>query len=192
MRTIGILLAAGQSLRFGPRDKLLADAGGRPLVTHAAAAMTGAGLDGLIAVVSSERVAMLLPGFAIARIEPGAPQSAALHAGLAAARRRQAERIVVALGDMPSVTAALYRDLIALADGEGRAAMTDGARTTPPVVFTKRDFASLAALDGDRGAGVLIRNWPASALLQVDPGTLDAIDTADALAAFNSAHQRQP
>lgn len=189
VRTFGILLAAGQSTRFGAADKLLADACGRPLVAHAAAALAGAGLDGLIGVVSNQKVAALLPGFTIARIDAGAPQSAALHAGLAAARAAQAERVVVALSDMPGIAPAIHAQLLARADAQGRAAVTDGKRITPPAVFSRRDFAALAALQGDRGAGVLIRRFPETALVRVAPEVLEDIDTPEALAAFASAHK---
>ena len=63
MRTVGILLAAGQSRRFGPTDKLMAPLHGRPLVTYAAATLRAVAPDVLIAVTSSEIVAAELDGF---------------------------------------------------------------------------------------------------------------------------------
>ncbi|RMD92487.1 MAG: nucleotidyltransferase family protein, partial [Alphaproteobacteria bacterium] len=83
MRTVGILLAAGASRRFGDADKLLAEARGRPLVSHAARALADV-LPERVAVVSSAEVGAVLAGFRLVRIPPGSAQSRALHAGLAA------------------------------------------------------------------------------------------------------------
>src|SRR5690606_18755490 len=65
-RVAAVLLAAGQSTRFGAADKLHADLGGRPLVTHVAATLRQLGFGALIAVCGPT-TAPMLDGFDIVR-----------------------------------------------------------------------------------------------------------------------------
>ncbi len=57
---VGLLMAAGQSRRFGSADKLLAVYQGRQLVSHAAAAISAI-VDRLIAVTTNAEVVAALP-----------------------------------------------------------------------------------------------------------------------------------
>ena len=66
--TVGILLAAGHSRRFGATNKLLTTFRDKPLILHAADTMKGAGLDHCIAVVSNEKVAEELSDFLLVKI----------------------------------------------------------------------------------------------------------------------------
>ena len=54
-----LLLAAGQSRRFGPQDKLLAPLAGRPVVAHALDALALPEADFRLAVVSTDQVATI-------------------------------------------------------------------------------------------------------------------------------------
>ena len=67
----GLLLAAGASRRFGPKDKLLSPLRGRPLIAHAAEAMRRAALDRRIAVIANPDLAPHLAGFEIVAVAPG-------------------------------------------------------------------------------------------------------------------------
>ncbi|MDU8942863.1 nucleotidyltransferase family protein [Ovoidimarina sediminis] len=178
-RTIGLLLAAGASRRFGAEDKLLADLGGKPLVLHAADAMRAAAFDARLAVTSSAEVAVLLPDFEIAPVNPGAPQSASLRAGIRCAIAMGATRVVVALGDMPRVPPGLLAEI---AHHPGPACAGDGARRTPPAAFPAELFESLLAATGDRGAGALLADLPESAVIATAPETLIDIDRPEDLA----------
>lgn len=179
MSDAGLVLAAGRSSRFGPEDKLLADLGGRPLAAHAAAAMAGTPLDRRIVVVGSESVAALFPGFEVVLIDNAETgQAESLRAGVAAADG--SGRLLIALADMPFVTAAHLEAVLARCGAEGSASH-DGARPMPPACFPASRFAALMALTGDRGAGGLLRHLPPEALVAAPEGMLMDIDTPEAL-----------
>jgi molybdenum cofactor cytidylyltransferase len=185
--TAGLLLAAGRSARFGAANKLLAPFRGRPLVVHAADALRAAPLDHRIALTADPRVAALLPGFAIVVADLAdtgttpAAQSDSLRAGLARARSLGADRILVALGDMPLVTPALLTAILDRAALTGAAAATDGGLRSPPAAFVPAFFDALAAVSGDRGAGAILAALPDDALVPA-PGLLGDIDTPEDLA----------
>lgn len=168
----GILLAAGASRRFGPQDKLLAPLDGRPLIHHAADSMRGATLDHRIAVITSDALVPHLAGFTLCRIAPGL-QSDSLHAGLRAAAG--ANRLLIALGDMPDVTAAHLDAVLAHAIDDAPACSHDGARPLPPACFPAAMLPQLMALEGDQGAGRLLADLPPDRMLPA-PGLLRDVD----------------
>ena len=93
-----LLLAAGQSRRFGPRDKLLALLAGRPVVAHALDALALPEADFRLAVVSADPVAAIArkAGFDALPVAPGLPQADSLKAGLGWLRQRGITRLLVA------------------------------------------------------------------------------------------------
>lgn len=174
----GLLLAAGASRRFGPQDKLSAPFRDRPLVTHAADALRNVPLDRRIAVIAKPAIAPLLDGFQIVLIPPG-QQSDSLRAGLAAAG--QPDRLLIALGDMPDVTAAhLTRILIAATD-KLPACSHDGTAPLPPACFPQARLADLHDLTGDQGAARLLHDLPPAQYIDAR-SLLRDIDTPDQIA----------
>lgn len=175
MSVAALLLAAGQSRRFGTADKLLADLDGRALVTHAAGALEG--VADRVAVVSSRAVADLLQpmGFRLVMQPPGQPQSASLSAGIAAIKRSGATRVVIALGDMPFIGTGDIAGLIALRDDAPGCCWKDGA-PIPPAIFPASYFGRLMALTGDRGAGALLRDVPPTMRIEIPAARLRDID----------------
>lgn len=176
--TTALLLAAGQSRRFGAEDKLLAPFRGAPLVSHAAKAL--ARFERKIAVVSSPQVRDLLSGFEIVQLDGDAAQSRSLQAGVAQA---PAAPLLVTLGDMPLITAAHLVAVVAACPVGGVAASHDGSRPMPPACFDPALFPELLATTGDQGAGPLLRRLacpvpaPPDLLADVDtPGDLAALD----------------
>ena len=153
MTVAALLLAAGQSRRFGAQDKLLAKLDGVSLVAHAARALSGAGPDLRLAVVSSAPVADVLrqEGFATLML-PSGPQSASIRAGIAELQHQGASRVVIALGDMALLLASDIRALLALPPDQPASAWLKDA-PCPPAVFPARWFPRLMALTGDRGSG---------------------------------------
>lgn len=177
--TLGVLLAAGQSRRFGVQNKLLHPVAGRPLVAHAAQALAGAGCDRLAAVVSAAQVACVLPPpFQSIQIEPGQDMAASFRAAIDLARQVQAQRVLISLGDMPFVPAQTFRRLLAL-NGDG--ACLCGTRRMPPVVLMAASFDTVwQNARGDAGARPFIAHLPPDALVPLSmSGALDIDTPAD-------------
>ena len=173
-----LLLAAGQSRRFGPQDKLLAPLAGRPVVAHALDALALPEADFRLAVVSTDQVATITrqAGFDTLPVAPGLPQADSLKAGLDWLRQRGITRLLVALGDMPWLHVADMRAILKLA-GDRAACAASGDIPMPPAVFPGSMFGALALLSGDRGAGALLQGVPASHRLSLPAARLRDIDT---------------
>lgn len=167
--TTALLLAAGQSRRFGPDCKLQAIHRGKPLVRHAADAIIATGLP-RIAVVSDPAVAALLPEFQI--VCSSGEQSQSLRHGVAAVTTG---RVLIVLGDMPNIDAALLRDVAASAP----AAASDGGPPGPPASFDRSIFNDLRNLSGDKGARAVLRSMVGLRVITVPPAVLIDIDQPD-------------
>jgi molybdenum cofactor cytidylyltransferase len=98
---------------------------------------------------------------------------------------------MVLLGDMPAVDAATVR-AVADAYGPARGSLVvvpvHAGRRGNPVLWSRRYFADLAALTGDRGAREIIDRDPAAvATVDAGPGVLVDVDTPEALARAGGA-----
>jgi molybdenum cofactor cytidylyltransferase len=113
-------------------------------------------------------------------------------AGLAAVAAR-ADAVLVVLADMPEVGASEIDRLIAAFDpGEGREivrAVTADGTPGHPVLFGRRFFESLAALEGDRGARDILRDAAEFVVEIPTPGraALTDLDTPEAWDAWRAA-----
>jgi molybdenum cofactor cytidylyltransferase len=175
-RVVAILLAAGSARRFGG-DKLMAMLAGRPLVHHAAATIAAIGFARRIAIVRADcRWEPEAFGFERIAMTGEAPQSASLKAGLRAAG--DAEAVLVALGDMPLVTAAHLRALMAAYDGSVVASARDG-RAMVPALLGSGAMARVGAIEGDRGAREFLAG---GVTVEASADMLTDADTPDALA----------
>ena len=103
----------------------------------------------------------------------------------------EADGAIVCLGDMPQVDAPLIDQLIAAFDPERGALVVvptiDGKRGNP-VVWSRRFFPELMAVDGDVGARHLIGRY-AEAVAEVplaDSAALTDVDTPEALVAVKA------
>ncbi len=187
-RVGGVLLAAGESERFGDANKLLADIGGEPLVRRAARTLLDAPLDSRVAVVGhqAERVCASLPPGLDTRSNPAysAGQHTSVREGVAAAREAGMDAVVFALGDMPFVAPETVRTLrTAFEEGLGSiVAPTYGGTRGNPVMFGRRHFDALADVDGDRGGRQLVRTHPDAVRVAVeDEGVCRDVDRPDDL-----------
>ncbi len=152
------ILAAGRGERFGG-GKLMADLGGRPLLTWAVEAALGSGLGRVLVVLGQEAKALaaLLP--ADPRLEvllnPRHQEGMGTSLALAAARASEAgaAALAVLLGDMP-LASPFVLAAVALAAVEspaGLAAASAEGRRGHPVAFGVRHFPALVRLSGDQG-----------------------------------------
>jgi CTP:molybdopterin cytidylyltransferase MocA len=154
----GLVLAAGAGTRFGSRSKLVAELAGRPLVWHAVAAQC--------AVAAVERVVVVLGAFAdevLARVEFGRAEPVVCHeweAGQAASLRcglnalAGCERVIVTLGDSPTITPAVVERFV---DAEPGTRAVYGGRPGHPVVLGPAEISALRSVTGDVGARDLLR-----------------------------------
>jgi molybdenum cofactor cytidylyltransferase len=164
----GILLAAGQSTRFG-RQKLLEPWRGEPLVRKTARTFLEAGLRPLVAVVSSDpRLVEALAGLALTTVENAHPEngiSSSIAIGLRALPETTAGALI-GVGDQPYVTAAAIEELVrAFSPGRIVVPCWGDHRGNPPV-FDRRFFDELVALEGDRGGQRVIAAHP-DAIIEV-------------------------
>ena len=185
-----VILAAGRSTRMGGPNKLVAQIGGKPLVRIAAEEALASRARPVIVVTGHdrERVEAALAGLAVEIVHnPNFADglSTSLKAGLGAVPP-DVDGAVVCLGDMPQVRAALIDRLTAAFDPERGALIVvptiDGSCGNP-VVWSRRFFPELMALDGDVGARQVIGRY-AEAVAEVpvtDRAALVDVDTPEAL-----------
>jgi molybdenum cofactor cytidylyltransferase len=192
-RTIAaIILAAGRSTRMGGPNKLLAELGGRKLVRIVAERVLASKAEGVIVVTGhqADQVRMALSGLPLSFVHnPDFADGLAssVKAGISAVPD-QADGAVVCLGDMPLISADLIDRLIAaFAPQAGQlivVPVSDNRRGNP-VLWSRRFFHELMALDGDIGARHLIeKHSEAVAEVAVEGhGAFLDIDTPQALEA---------
>lgn len=176
---VGLVLAAGQSRRFGAEDKLLATLNGRPLCSYAFETVAALDLDQCFACVRSDAVAKLAQAaeLEVLRVEGQPQQSDSLRRGLKAAQDCGATQVLVTLADMPFVPASHMADLFDMAGYDAAASGFDGQRL-PPAVFPASRFAELLTLTGDQGAGRMIQTLPEPQILTLPAQAFLDIDTA--------------
>lgn len=170
------ILGAGSASRFGA-DKLGQPCAGKPLGQWALAA---AGATGLPLVWIAGEHAPPFADCAIAhnpRASEGIGTSVALAARLAA--QQGAGAVLVMLADMPLVTQALLERLIEA--GAPAACRYPQGHAGVPALVPASTFARLEALDGDQGAGALLRELAGLTLLDCEPNELLDVDTPAAL-----------
>jgi molybdenum cofactor cytidylyltransferase len=148
----GLILAAGEGSRFGARSKLLEQLDGRPLLEHAITAQAAVRELSPIVVVGAH-AEELLATIDFGRATPVVCEdwregmSASLRCGLRALAG--ARRVLVTLGDVPSISPAAIRRLLAAPDG-ARAGYH--GRPGHPVVLGTAQIQQLLSLTGADGA----------------------------------------
>jgi molybdenum cofactor cytidylyltransferase len=189
-RIAAVVLAAGRSTRMGGPNKLLAELGGKPLVRIAVEQALASRASPVIVVTGHdrERIEAALSGLAVRLVHNpdfAAGLGTSLRAAIAAVPG-EADGAIVCLGDMPSVDAALIDRLIEAFDPEkGALAVVptiDGQRGNP-VLWARRFFPDLMAIEGDIGARHLIARY-GEAVAEVavsGKGALVDVDTPEAL-----------
>jgi molybdenum cofactor cytidylyltransferase len=186
--------AAGLGSRFGETPKVLAELDGKPLVRRVAEAAAASRADPAIVVVgrAGEAVRAALAGLPVGVVEnPDYAQglSTSLRAGFAALPEG-VEGAVVCLGDMPLLGPDILDALIAaFAETPDAAAIVPlhAGRRGNPVLLSCRLAPEIARLEGDRGAGPLLKGLAdVRELPWSDERVLVDVDTPEALAALNA------
>ena len=178
----GVLLAAGMSTRMG-KNKLLVDLGGKSVLRRAVETATSAGLRPILVVLGHERerAQAELAGLSCQLVQNpdyARGMNTSLRAGIAAVPEG-ADAAVVMLADMPFVSAAMLRELVArwrAADAPLAISLYDGV-IAPPTRYGRALFSEIDALDGDGCGKRVIQQhrseavevaWPALALDDLD------------------------
>jgi molybdenum cofactor cytidylyltransferase len=198
-RMAAVVLAAGRSTRMGAVNKLIAEIGGKPLVRIAAEQALASHAAPVIVVTGheKEKVEAALAGLPV-RFAHNADYAeglgSSLKAGIAAVPK-EADGVIVCLGDMPQVDSGLINKLLAAFDPEKGALVVvpsiDGRRGNP-VVWSRRFFADLMAVQGDVGARHLIASY-AEAVVEVPvagEAALTDVDTPESLSAVKAEIER--
>jgi molybdenum cofactor cytidylyltransferase len=189
-RIAAVVLAAGRSTRMGGPNKLLAEIAHRPLVRIAAEAALASRAKPVIVVAGHQRdeVEKVLAGLPVRLVHnPDYVQGlgTSLKAGIAAVPA-DADGAIVLLGDMPQVDARLIDRLIAAFDPDRGALVvvpTFEGRRGNPVLWSRRFFPDLMAIEGDVGARHLIGRY-GEAVVEVPldgKAALVDVDTPEAL-----------
>lgn len=189
-----VVLAAGRSARMGARNKLLLQHRGVPLLRHALDTLAAAGLDDVVVVTGHEAAAVeaAVRDRAVRVVHNTAyaeGMASSIRCGVAAAA--PPHRVLLVLGDMPSVRPATLRRLLAAhAEAPAPAIVQPrhAGRPGHPVLFDAAFRAELLALAGDVGARAVLQAHP-GALVRVevdDPGVLLDVDTPSAYAALGA------
>jgi molybdenum cofactor cytidylyltransferase len=185
-----VVLGAGRSTRMGGPNKLLAEIAGKPLVRIAVEQALSSRARPVIVVTGHqrERVEAALANLPVRFVQnPNYAQGlgSSLRAGIETVPV-EADGAIICLGDMPQVDAGLIDRLMDAFDPEKGALVVvptiDGMRGNP-VLWSRRFFPDLMAIEGDVGARHLIGRY-GEAVVEVPvsgKGALVDIDTPEAL-----------
>jgi molybdenum cofactor cytidylyltransferase len=185
-----VLLAAGRSQRFGAADKLEADLNGTPLGLHVVAALADVPFRARIVVRSGCGLDFAAHGYTdIANPRPELGMSGSVQLGVERARAMGAAAALIALADMPCVTAAHVRRLLDAGGADDAVvASSDGMKPMPPALFGHGRLDALLGLTGDAGARDLLRGGRHVA---ADSAELVDIDTLEELRALRDRVSRR-
>jgi molybdenum cofactor cytidylyltransferase len=198
-RIAALVLAAGRSTRMGAINKLIAEIGGKPLVRIAAEQALASQASPVIVITGHERerIEAALSGLPVHfahNPDYADGLGTSLKAGIAAVPA-DADAAIVCLGDMPQVDHQLIDKLIAAFDPERGALVvvpTFGGRRGNPVVWSRRFFNDLMAIQGDIGARHLIGSY-AEAVVEIPVAggaALTDVDTPESFSAVKAEIER--
>jgi molybdenum cofactor cytidylyltransferase len=163
MAVAGVILAAGRSARMSPRNKLLEEIGGRPVIARVADTALASGARPVVVVTGFEaqRIAEALRGFDVLSVHNAdfaAGLSTSLRAGLAALPA-DCDAALILLGDMPFVEAGDLEALIAAFAAKDRNSIcvpVRHGRWGNPILWGAAYFPEMMRLGGDAGAKRLL------------------------------------
>lgn len=192
-RIAAMILAAGQSRRMGPSNKLLSEIDGKAMVAHVMAAVEASRAGSAIVVTGHEDAAVrdALTNHNVEFIhnpDYDAGLSTSLAAGLAALPG-DVDGAVVCHGDMPRISSALINRLIDAFDPDAGHAIclpTHQGKRGNPVLWAARFFPEMQVVEGDVGARHLIveHSDMVHEIECDDDSVLIDVDTPEALASL--------
>ena len=161
----GIILAAGESRRFGKDNKLLTEIEGIPMLERVVMAVTRSAVGKTIVVAGSdyEAISSLISGYDVELIKNDdwrEGMGSSLAKGTGAVEENSCAGILVCLGDLPFLDPDSINKVInAFVENECNRIVVPsrGSSRGHPVVFPVSYFEQLVQLDGDHGAKVIIK-----------------------------------
>lgn len=184
---VGVLLAAGSGARFAGGNKLLAEVDGDPIVVRAATTLCEARVEAALAVVGyqAERIAPAVADLPIeTTVNPDYAdgQATSVRVGVEWAIDRDADAVLIALGDMPWVQPETYSAVLdAYRDGADIVVPAYDGQRGNPVLFGARHFDALCDVTGDSGGRQLFATNDVTRVPVDDPGVGRDVDTPDDL-----------
>ncbi len=184
-----ILLAAGEARRFGG-GKLEAELDGKMLGLHVAGTLAAVGFGQLVAVCNANNAAlnarMAAFGFdVVLNPDPARGQASSLALGLAAAKDGPCTAALIALADMPYVTADHLGRLVSAFEDSGMAVCsTNGTTRMPPAILPRALWAQAVKSEGDHGARSLLRH---ALCIEAEAGVLKDVDRPEDLIQASSS-----
>ena len=179
-----VVLAAGDSDRFGAADKLLAQISGGSVLSVMASSLIDIHFKHKVMVIGCDPVGKPWDDFAgfnfVQNLESGAlGRSVALGV---AALNPDCQAVVLALGDMPFVHRSTYVKLCeACTDLDSIVVSKCSTALGPPTAFGRQHFDRLMKLDGIRGAAQIWSGHPDLKIVVIDDPEARDIDTQDDL-----------
>ena len=185
-----IVLAAGRSSRMGRAKATLPLGDGDTFLTRIVRTFLNAGVDDVVVVVGHDADAIVasfapsgLPARFVVNPEYDRGQLSSLIAGLGVVDRPGVAAALVTLVDVPLVSAATVREVIACYRRTHAHVVrpTSGTRHGHPLLIDRSLFGELRAGDPSAGAKPIVRTHASSAgdLPIDDEGAFTDIDTAD-------------
>jgi molybdenum cofactor cytidylyltransferase len=187
-----VLLAAGKSERYGDiGSKLDQDFLGKPLGLHVVAALEDMPFQERLAVVNGLDLAYDRHGFTVLHnADRDLGMASSISLGVTRAREVGARSVLIALADMPRVTAAhIHRLFDASTDEHSVVASSDGRDPKPPALFGAGQFKCLLDLNGTTGARDLVRG---GRHVVASPAELIDVDTPEELEELRALVRRGP
>jgi molybdenum cofactor cytidylyltransferase len=185
-RVLALMLAAGQSRRFGSDKRIAHLADGRSVL--AASVERAQQVFGVVHVVlraEDDPQALGLPDTCrvIRCHDADQGMGHSLAAGIGALAAQDADAIAVLLGDMPWISADSLRQLTTQAAAERIVHPQHDGQRGHPVLFGRVFWAELQTLHSDEGARAVLLANPAACYSVVldDPGVLRDVDRPEAL-----------
>jgi molybdenum cofactor cytidylyltransferase len=186
--TTAVLLAAGGGTRFrGPTHKLLSMLDGFSVFRRSLDHVVSAGFDHVVVVTGAVDLGTQDPSVATVHNplwEQG--QAGSLQLGVAAAKERDSEFIVVGLADQPFIPASAWRAIAAAETTSPIVVATyDGERGPNPVRLHRSVWSHLPT-EGDEGARPLMRLHPEWVHEVACEGSAADIDTLEDLGSWTN------
>lgn len=180
---LGIILAAGQSSRYGHRNKLLEQVDNIPLIRHVVHTAQQSLIDEMIAVTGcdNERINRAIGNRCNTILNENyrQGQSTSIACGINVAQNRDVDAAVILLGDMPKISPNSINKLIYAYDTTEYdiLAASYNRQRGNPVLFDDAYFSELCDVTGDTGGkDILLDNRDAALVETNDFGVLFDID----------------